>query len=149
MTWKPHVTVAVVVERDGRFLVVEEETEDGVRFNQPAGHLEAAESLVDAAVREAFEETACHVRPHSLIGIYRWGPSGKDLVYLRFAFAAEYLGEEAGRALDAGILRAVWMTPSELASTRERHRSPLVAQCIDDYRSGRRYDLELIRHYGN
>ncbi|TAH40172.1 MAG: NUDIX hydrolase [Betaproteobacteria bacterium] len=146
-SWKPNVTVAAVIERDGRFLLVEEETPEGLRFNQPAGHLEEGESLVQASVREALEETAHHFVPEYLVGIYQWPRPQGDITYLRFAFSGRVTGEEAGRALDAGIVRPVWMTRDELVATRERHRSPLILQCVDDWIAGRRYPLELIRHY--
>ena len=146
--WKPNVTVAAVVERDGRFLLVEEETEEGVRYNQPAGHLDQGESLVEACVREALEETAWHFRPTALIGVYQWPRQRGDTTYLRFAFAGELGAEEVGRPLDAGILRAVWLTPAEIEASRARHRSPLIFQCVQDYLAGRRFPLDLIRHYG-
>ena len=149
--WKPNVTVAAVVEQDGRFLFVEEETTEGVRFNQPAGHLEEGESLVTACVREALEETAYAFTPTELVGIYQWPRPKKenegDITYLRFAFTGKVDGHETGRPLDEGILRAVWMTPEELAACTARHRSPLVMQCVQDYLAGRRYPLDLIRHY--
>ncbi len=147
MVWKPNVTVAAVVERDGRFLLVEEHTEDGVRLNQPAGHLEEGESLVAACIREALEETAHHVRPEALVGIYQSPRPSGDITYLRFAFAASVTGCDAGRALDGGIIQAVWLTPEELAAQQERHRSQMVMQCVLDYLAGRRFPLELIRHY--
>lgn len=145
--WKPNVTVAAVIEQEGRFLLVEEETPEGLRFNQPAGHLEEGESLVEAAAREALEETAHRFRPESLVGIYQWPRPDGEITYLRFAFAGSVLGVEAGRALDAGILRAVWMTLAEVEACVARHRSPLIVQCIRDYLGGRRYPLELLRHY--
>ncbi len=145
--WKPNVTVAALIERDGRFLLVEEETEDGLRFNQPAGHLDEGESLVAACAREALEETAWRFTPTALVGIYQWPRPQGDITYLRFAFSGELGTHEADRALDTGILRAVWMTPDEIRATAERHRSPLVWQCVSDCLAGRRYPLELIRHY--
>lgn len=147
-SWKPNVTVAAVIERDGRFLLVEEETPEGLRFNQPAGHLEEGESLVEGCVREALEETAHRFVPGFLVGVYQWPRPQGDITYLRFAFGGSVAGAEAGRALDAGIVRTVWMTRDELAASRERHRSPLILQCVDDWIAGRRYPLELIRHYG-
>ena len=145
--WKPNVTVAALIEREGRFLLVEEETEDGIRFNQPAGHLDQCESLVTACAREALEETAWHFRPTALVGVYQWPRPSGDITYLRFAFAGE-LGEyEEGRVLDEGILRAVWMTPDEIHATIERHRSPLIWQCVSDHLAGRRFPLDLVRHY--
>ncbi|WIM06860.1 MAG: NUDIX hydrolase [Candidatus Nitricoxidivorans perseverans] len=145
--WKPNVTVAALVERDGRFLLVEEETEEGVRFNQPAGHLDEGESLVEACAREALEETAFRFTPTALVGVYQWPRPQGDITYLRFAFAGELGEEETGRALDAGILRAVWMTPAEIEASRDRHRSPLVLRCVHDWLVGRRFPLDLIRHY--
>lgn len=145
--WKPNVTVAAVIERDGRFLMVEEETADGLRFNQPAGHLEEGESLVEAAAREALEETAHLFQPESLVGVYQWPRPDGEVTYLRFAFAGSVAGREADRALDAGIVRAVWMDLAELEATMERHRSPLILRCIRDYLDGRRFPLDLIRHY--
>ena len=145
--WKPNVTVAALIEREGRFLLVEEETEDGLRFNQPAGHLDEGESLVAACVREALEETAWAFAPTALVGIYQWPRPQGDITYLRFAFSGDLGAHEDGRALDAGIQRAVWMTPEEIRATAERHRSPLVWQCVIDYLAGRRFPLELVRHY--
>jgi 8-oxo-dGTP pyrophosphatase MutT (NUDIX family) len=146
--WKPNVTVAAIVEQDGRFLLVEEETPEGLRFNQPAGHLDAGESLVAACVREALEETAYAFEPNALVGIYQWPRPQGDITYLRFAFAGKVGSRNTARKLDTGILRAVWMTPQEIAACAERHRSPLILQCIEDYLAGQRYPLEVIRHYG-
>lgn len=145
--WKPNVTVAAIIERDGAFLLVEEETDAGIRFNQPAGHLDEGESLVAACAREAMEETAWHFKPTSLVGVYQWPRPQGDITYLRFAFAGELGEHEAGRKLDTGILRAVWMTPAEIEATRDRHRSPLIWQCVQDWLAGRRFPLDLIRHY--
>lgn len=146
--WKPNVTVAALIERDGRFLLVEEETSDGVRLNQPAGHLDEGESLIEACLREALEETAWHFTPTALVGVYQWPRPAGDITYLRFAFAGELGHEEVGRELDAGILRAVWLAPEEIEASQARHRSPLVWQCVQDFRAGRRFPLDLIRHYG-
>ncbi|TRZ68625.1 MAG: NUDIX hydrolase [Rhodocyclaceae bacterium] len=145
--WKPNVTVAAVIERAGRFLVVEEETDDGIRLNQPAGHLDAGESLPAACARETLEEAAWHFAPTALIGVYQWRRPAGDLTYLRFAFSGELGEHQAGRALDTGILQALWLTPAELEAMRDRHRSPLVMQCVADYVAGRRFPLDLIRHY--
>ena len=146
-TWKPNVTVAAVIEKDGRYLLVEEETETGLRFNQPAGHLEPGESIVEATAREVLEESAYVFVPQALVGVYHWTRPAGDITYLRFAFCGE-LGEfDPARTLDAGIVRTVWMTPAELEATRERHRSPLIWQCVQDHLAGRRYPLDLIRHY--
>jgi 8-oxo-dGTP pyrophosphatase MutT (NUDIX family) len=150
--WKPNVTVAALMERDGRFLLVEEETDDGIRFNQPAGHLDEGESLVEACSREAMEETAHAFTPTELVGIYQW-PRPKrenegDITYLRFAFAGKVGARETARQLDTGILRAVWMTAEEIEACQARHRSPLVLQCVRDYLAGRRFPIDVIRHYG-
>ena len=145
--WKPSVTVAAIIEKDGKFLLVEEETSDGIRFNQPAGHLDPHESLVDAVSREALEETAHDFHPESLVGIYmsRYQSSrtGEDVTYLRFAFAGT-VGDAHDRALDTGILRAVWMGYDDIVAIQDKHRSPLVLQCIDDYLRGRRLPLSAI-----
>jgi 8-oxo-dGTP pyrophosphatase MutT (NUDIX family) len=144
--WRPHVTVAAIVEREGRFLLVEEHTVDGIRLNQPAGHLEENESLAAACVRETLEETAHHVRVDKLVGIYQWARPKGDITYLRFVFSCSDLGEEQGRALDTGIIRALWMSPAQMREQPERLRSPLVQQGIDDHLAGKSFPLDLIRH---
>ena len=148
MVWKPHVTVAAVIERDGRFLLVEEETESGLRFNQPAGHLECRESLIDAVRRETLEETAYHFEPTALVGIYNWRNEARDMTYLRFAFTGEITGHDPDQPLDDGIVAAHWLTLADIESRRAEHRSLMVMRCIDDWRSGRRFPLELIAHLG-
>ena len=147
MIWKPNVTVAAVIERDGRFLLVEEETVDGIRYNQPAGHLECRESLIDAVIREALEETAYNFVPQFLIGVYNWRNESKDVTYLRFAFAGSVSGHDAQRALDDGIIAAHWLTLDEIRALEKQHRSPLILRCIEDWCAGKRYPLELITHY--
>ena len=145
--WKPNVTVAALIERDGRYLLVEEETEQGIRLNQPAGHLDENESLVDACAREALEESAWQFQPAALVGIYQWQRPQKDITYLRFAFAGILGSFDADRKLDTGILRTLWMTPEEIRASQDRHRSPLIWQCVDDHRNGHRYPLSLLHHY--
>ncbi|GAB4176500.1 MAG: NUDIX hydrolase [Rhodocyclaceae bacterium] len=145
--WKPNVTVAALIERDGRFLLVEEHTSDGLRLNQPAGHLDEGESLLEAVSREAAEETAHGFAPRFLVGVYQWRRPERDLTYVRFAFGGDLLGHDPAQPLDEGIVRTLWLTPSELAASRSRHRSPLVAQCVADYLAGRRFPLDLIHHY--
>lgn len=148
--WKPHVVVAAVIEQDGRFLLVEEHTDDGLRFNQPAGHLEFGESLLDAVRRETFEETSHHFEPTALLGIYRWtAPAPPLRTYLRFAFTGVITGFDPTAPLDTGILRAVWLTPGEISELRARHRSPLLQRCIDDYQAGRRFPLDLLADFGD
>ncbi len=145
--WKPNVTVAALIERAGQFLMVEEETADGLRLNQPAGHLDEGESLVAACTRETLEETAWGFTPTALIGIYQWPRPQRDITYLRFAFAGVLGEHNSHRALDTGIVRAVWMTPEEIQATQASHRSPLIWQCVSDYLCGQRFPLEIIRHY--
>lgn len=147
MIWKPHVTVAAVIERDGKFLLVEEETDAGVRFNQPAGHLECRESLTDAVVREVLEETAYHFVPTALVGIYNWRNEAKDLTYLRFTFTGDVSGHDSTRALDDGIIAAHWLSPDEIRARAQQHRSPMIQRCLDDWLAGQRYGLELLTHF--
>lgn len=145
MTWQPHITVASVVEREGRFLLVEEICSGRVVINQPAGHLEPGESLLDAVVRETLEETGWHIETSYLVGVYQWR-SPHDKTYLRFCFAARCLEQEVTRQLDDGIFQVLWLTRDELARRKESLRSPMVVRCIDDYLAGRRYPLETINH---
>ena len=147
MVWKPNVTVAGVIERDGRFLLVEEDTDEGVRFNQPAGHLECNESLVDAVVREVREETRYDFRPEFLIGVYSWRHPHKDATYLRFAFGGEIVGFDPDRALDQGIIAPRWLTPDEIRANAAQHRSPLIVRCVEDHLAGKRYPLDLLTFY--
>lgn len=147
MIWKPNVTVAAIIERDGKFLLVEEETSQGLRFNQPAGHLEAEESLLAGVAREVLEESAYHFVPQHLLGIYRWHSPESDTTYLRFAFTGAITGHDPDRKLDSGILHAVWLTPDEIRATQARHRSPLILRCVEDYLAGKCYPLELLAHY--
>lgn len=148
MRWKPNVTVAAIIEREGRFLLVEEHTPEGLRLNNPAGHLEPGESPEQAVVREALEETAHAFTPTGLVGVYlsrfQRPASGEDITYLRLAFAGELGAAEPGRPLDDGIVRTVWMTPDEVRASVDRHRSPLVLRCIEDHIAGRRYPLDLV-----
>jgi 8-oxo-dGTP pyrophosphatase MutT (NUDIX family) len=144
--WKPSVTVAAVIEQHGRYLLVEEETADGLRLNNPAGHLDPGESLLDAVAREALEETAYPFRPEALIGIYLARvvrPEG-DVTYLRFAFAGR-LGELTSHPLDDGIVRTLWLTPDEVRASVARHRSPLVLQCVEDHLAGRHHPLDVLQ----
>lgn len=147
MTWKPNVTVAAIIEQDKKFLLVEEHTSQGLKFNQPAGHLEANESLLHAVVREAREESAYDIEPQHLIGVYRWHANASNTIYLRFAYSGRILAHHPEQALDDGIVRAVWMTPDEIRASVSRHRSPLILQCVEDYLAGKRYPLELVTHY--
>lgn len=147
--WKPSVTVAAIIEREGRYLLVEEETPEGLRLNNPAGHLDPGESPEQGVAREALEETAYVFRPTALVGIYlsRFGrvTTSEDITYLRFAYCGELGAFDALRKLDAGIVRTLWMTPEELRASTERHRSPMVLRCIEDHVSGKRFPLETVQ----
>ena len=133
-----------MIERDGKFLFVEEEANGRLVLNQPAGHLEPGETLIEACAREVLEETAHRFAPETLVGIYRWHFAPKDITFLRFAFAGRIEGEEPGRQLDKEIVRLHWLTKDELAACRDRHRSPLVMRCVEDYLAGRHFPLEVL-----
>jgi len=151
--WRPSATVAAVIEHQGKFLLVEEHTPEGLRLNNPAGHLDPGESPVQACVRETLEETAYAFTPEALVGVYlsrferppsATRPKGEDITYLRFAFCGSLGALEQGRRLDYGIVRTLWLSPDELRASRALHRSPLVLQCMEDYLAGKRYPLELL-----
>ena len=150
--WKPSVTVAAVIEQvidgEARFLLVEEDTAEGLKLNNPAGHLELAESPEQGVVREALEETARVFTPRCVVGVYlsrfQRPANGEDVTYLRIAYGGSVGEPVPGRALDAGIARTLWMTLPELRASRERHRSNLVLTCIEDYLAGKRYPLSLV-----
>lgn len=144
--WQPDVTVATVVVRDGRVLVVEEMVRGERVLNQPAGHLEPDESLLEAALRETLEETGWEVTLTAFIGAYQWKAPADGRHFLRMAFAAEPLRHHPGRALDEGIVQALWLTPAELAAESARHRSPLVWRAVEDFLSGRRFPLQALTH---
>jgi 8-oxo-dGTP pyrophosphatase MutT (NUDIX family) len=148
--WRPSVTVAAVVVRGGRFLLVEEIANGQRVLNQPAGHLDPGESLAQAVAREVLEETAHRFTPTALLGIYRWRyDKEEDVTFLRFAFLGRVDGVEEGRKLDNEIIAAVWLTPAELAARRAEHRSPLVQQCVDDCLAGRSFALDVLsKTYG-
>lgn len=147
--WQPDVTVATVVVREGKLLMVEERAQGRLVFNQPAGHLEPDESLLEAALRETREETGWEVRLTAFVGAYQWQATNEDgspgRHYLRFAFAAEPLSHDPQRSLDEGIVQALWMSPEELQQARARHRSPLVWQVVADYLAGRRSPLSILQ----
>lgn len=141
------MTVAAVIETGGRYLVVEEMAEGDRVFNQPAGHLEPGERLVDAVVREVLEEAGAHFVPEYVIGLYRWVNPRSDETHLRVAFAGHLNGNEPGRTLDEPIIAPHWLSYDELAGRRERLRSPLVMGCIEDHLRGCSYPLELLRDF--
>lgn len=142
--WTPHVTVATIVAREGRFLCVEEDVDGRIVLNQPAGHLDPGESLAEAAVRETLEETACEVRVTALLAVSRWLANPTADTILRFTFAGELLRRHPDRPLDAGIRRALWLTRAELEARRAAHRSPLVLASVAAFEAGRRYPLDLL-----
>lgn len=146
--WKPNVTVAAVVEQGNKFLLVEERPDDsGIVLNQPAGHLDPNETIVAGAIRETFEETAYTFVPQFLIGVYQWRAASNGTTYLRFAFSGQVTNHDPDRALDEGIVRAVWLSFDEMKQCVSRHRSPLVMQCVQDYLAGRQYPLDLLTAY--
>jgi 8-oxo-dGTP pyrophosphatase MutT (NUDIX family) len=157
-SWIPSVTVAAVVERDGRYLLVEEEVNGRLVLNEPAGHWERGETLVAACVRETLEETGYDFAPTALVGIYRWHyPDGRPrglpaeaatpgVTFLRFAFAGDLVGWSPQRALDHEIRRVLWLDAQAIDAETARHRSPLVARCVRDHRAGKRYPLEALVH---
>jgi 8-oxo-dGTP pyrophosphatase MutT (NUDIX family) len=146
--FKPSVTVAAVICEAGRYLLVEEHTPEGLRLNNPAGHLEQGESPLQAVQREALEETARPFEPAHLLGVYlarfQRPATGEDITYLRLAYAGRAGEPVAGRALDQGIVRTVWMSPEEVRASRARHRSPLVLRCIEDHLAGKRLPLQAV-----
>ena len=143
MIWKPHATVAAIVEKDGKYLMVEEDVEGEIVYNQPAGHLDPHENLIDAVIRETREETAWLFKPEALIGIYLWDQPGTERTFLRFAFCGQCSDHREDQALDDGILKALWMSKDELLESKKL-RSPMVIKNIDDYQAGIRYPLDLL-----
>lgn len=144
--WQPDVTVATVVVANGRLLCVEERVNGRLVLNQPAGHLEPDESLLEAALRETREETGWDVRLTAFLGAYQWKAPETGRHYLRFAFAAEPERHDPARTLDEGIVQALWLTPDELLAARERHRSPMVWQVVADHLAGHRSPLSVLQH---
>ena len=138
------VTVAAVIERDGRFLFVQERIDGRLVLNQPAGHLDPGESLIAACRREVLEETAHRFEPQALVGIYRWYYAARDVTFLRFAFNGTLQGDVPGHLLDKEIVALHWLTPEELKERKAEHRSPLVQQCVDDFLAGRHFPLEVL-----
>lgn len=146
MTWSLHVTVAAVIARHDHFLLVEEQIDDGTRFNQPAGHLEPGETLIQAIRREVFEETARLFEPDALIGVYQYEMADKQRTYLRFCFSGSAGAADTERALDSEIVATHWFTLGEIQARHSSLRSPMVLQCIEDYRRGTRLPLGML-HY--
>jgi 8-oxo-dGTP pyrophosphatase MutT (NUDIX family) len=150
--WSPSVTVAAIVEKEGRYLLIEEHTPEGLRLNNPAGHLDPGESLAEACARECLEETAHPFKPTALVGVYQSrfhraaknGKPAEEVTYLRFAFSGDISPPIKGQALDQGIVRTLWFTLDEVRASTALHRSPLVLQCIEDHAKGQRFSADLV-----
>lgn len=146
--WKPSVTVAAIVEQNGKYLLIEEHTPEGLRLNNPAGHLDPGESPAEGCARETLEETTHRFTPTALVGVYltrfQRSATGEDITYLRFAFCGDLGDVVPGRTLDHGIVRTLWMTPDEVRASAAQHRSPLVLRCMEDHLAGQRYPLEVV-----
>lgn len=147
MVWKPHVTVAAVIEQEGRFLLVEEHTSNGLRLNQPAGHLEESESLADAVKREVLEETGWQFEPEALMSIQLWRRSPKSTTFLRYCFTGQCHSYDSELSLDEGIVAIHWLTRQEIQAQKNRLRSPLVSIAVDEYFSGQRYPLSMLKTF--
>lgn len=149
MSWMPHVTVAAIISRKNRFLMVKEKSDQGTVINQPAGHWEKGETLVEAVIRETREETAYHFVPEGLIGCYQWEMPAKNTTYLRFCFYGHVTDHDPAQGLDQGIISADWCSLEELEKESSRMRSPLVLACVNDYLGGKRYPLSLLHFISN
>lgn len=144
MTWAPHITVATIVERDKRFLMVYEESDGKKVYNQPAGHLDPNETLHEAAIRETLEETGWNIQLTGVVGVNLYTAPANGITYLRTTFIADALSHDASRPLDTGIIEAVWLTYEQLLERKEQLRSPMTLQIIDDYLAGRRFPLNVV-----
>ncbi|MFZ2648672.1 MAG: NUDIX hydrolase [Burkholderiaceae bacterium] len=146
--WKPSVTVAAIIESDGRYLLVEERTAEGLKLNNPAGHLDPGESPLQAVLRETLEETARHFTAHAVLGVYlsrfHRQRSGEDVTYLRIAFCGTVGEADPSRVLDEPVVRTLWMTPGEVRASVARHRSALLLRCIEDHLAGKRFSLDVL-----
>jgi len=146
--WTPHLTVAAVIEADGRFLIVRERADGAYVYNQPAGHLEPGEPLVEAVVREVLEETHRHFEPDAVIGVYRWIHPVNGETHVRVAFSGRVTGRAPDMPADEAVIQADWWRYADLRAVEHELRSPMVMRCLDDYRAGHRYPLELLRDVG-
>tara|TARA_R110001592_G_C12925280_1_gene728908 strand:+ start:373 stop:825 length:453 start_codon:yes stop_codon:yes gene_type:complete len=144
MVWTPHATVAAIVERNGRFLFVEEMSNGKIVFNQPAGHVDENESLQDATIRETLEESGWNVKPTKIVGIYTYTAPSNDVTYYRFCYVCEALSEVPNAKLDSDILAAHWFTLDEVKAKQDQLRGPLVMKCLEDYLAGKSYPLDLV-----
>ena len=144
--WKPHVTVAAIAEKDDKFLIVEEMVDGRLVYNQPAGHLDAGESLIEAVIRETYEESAWIFQPEALVGIQLWRHPIHSESYLRFSFCGSCCDHNEDQVLDDGVEQAVWLSRDELMDNNHKLRSPMVLRTIDDYLEGRRYSMDILEH---
>ncbi len=144
MTWAPHVTVATIIERDNRFLLVYENSDGRQVYNQPAGHLEPDETLTEAAIREALEETAWTIKLTGVVGVNLYTAPSNNVTYFRTTFIGEAISHDPNRRLDDGIIDAVWLTYEEILARKDQLRSPMTLQIIEDYRAGRRFPLSVV-----
>ncbi len=144
MQWTPHVTVASILKQNDKYLFVQERKDKRLVLNQPAGHWEQGETLIEAAIRETLEETCWHFEPQAITGIYQWHHQRRDETFLRFCFSGTMLDHDSTRTLDSDIESIIWLTEDELSAQQDLHRSPLVQRCMDDYLSGIQHDLRII-----
>ncbi len=144
MTWAPHVTVATIIERDNRYLMVYEESDGKKVYNQPAGHLDPDETLQEAAIRETLEETGWTVKLSGVVGVNLYTAPSNGITYFRTTFIGEAVSHDANRSLDTGIIEAVWLTYEELLERKDQLRSPMTLQIVEEYRAGRRFSLEVV-----
>lgn len=147
INWPPYITVAAIIEDAGKFLLVEEQIENKIVYNQPAGHLEPNETIIAATIRETLEETAWHYQPNALVGLYFYTNECEDKTYLRFCFCGIGVKHDATRALDQDIIRALWLSYDEIQQRSKQLRSPMVLQCIEDYMQGKRFPLDLLKDF--
>jgi len=147
MIWKPNVTVASLIELEGKFLMVEEKSPNGPALNQPAGHLEPNESMQDAVIRETLEETGYQFTPLAVIGSYLWHNDVNETTYFRTTFMGNVCKEQVADNLDEGIIRALWMTRADILENQHRLRSPIILESINDYLEGKKYPLDVVKSY--
>ena len=147
MVWKPHVTVAAVIEKAGYFLLVEETTDNGIAFNQPAGHLEADEDLIHAIKREVTEETAWQFEPEAVISVQLWRKTPNNPSFMRFCFTGKVHSHDPNQKLDDDIIATHWFSRDEILHKQQQLRSPLVLLTVDEYLKGRRYPLSILQSF--
>lgn len=144
--WKPNTTVAAIIERDGKFMMIEEYSRGQLVINQPAGHLEYGETLTDAVVREVREETAWGFIPDSMVGLYMFPSPTSDVTYLRICFTGQCHDHKPDQPLDDGIQRVLWLSLDEIRQRHDQLRSPMVLSSIMDYLAGNRVPLDYLKY---